>query len=63
MPGRDHLDGALADFSGHLAIDEAYDGPFCILSVVDNRKHDCLTFRVPENDVHAYRQRSFFQAG
>ena len=27
-----YLDEALADFSGYLAIDEVYDGPFCILS-------------------------------
>ena len=25
-----YLDKALADFSGYLAIDEVYDGPFCI---------------------------------
>src|SRR5262249_62205595 len=30
-----YLDEALANFSGYLAIDEVYDGPFCILSVVD----------------------------
>lgn len=33
------LDWALADFSGSVAVDEFYDGPFCVLSAVDNR-HD-----------------------
>ncbi len=49
-----HLDNALADFSGYLAIDEVYDGPFCILSVVDNRRYNRLAFAVldhaPTND-------------
>ena len=31
----DFLDWAVADFSGYVAADELYDGPFCILSVVD----------------------------
>ena len=37
-----YLDEALANFSGYLAVDEVYDGPFCILSVVDNRRYDRL---------------------
>jgi hypothetical protein len=41
-----YLDEVLADFSGYLAIDEVYDGPFCILSVVDNRRYNRLAFRV-----------------
>src|SRR5271166_300590 len=45
-----YLDEALADFSGYLAIDEVYDGPFCILSVVDNRRYNRLAFRVLEQD-------------
>ena len=36
MPGT-YLDAALTGFSGYLAIDEVYDGPFCVLCVVDNR--------------------------
>ena len=35
----DFLDWALADFSGYVAADERYDGPFCILSAVDNRRY------------------------
>jgi len=45
-----YLDEALADFSGYLAIDEVYDGPCCILSVVDNRRYQRLAFRVLEHD-------------
>jgi hypothetical protein len=41
-----YLDEALADLSGYLAIDEVYDGPFCILSVVDNRRFNRLAFCV-----------------
>ena len=33
----DFLDWALADFSGYVAADELYDGPFCILSAVWSR--------------------------
>src|SRR5262250_2880694 len=38
----DFLDWALADFSGYVAADELYDGPFCILSAVDNRRYKRL---------------------
>lgn len=46
----DYLDRALADFSGYLALDEVYDGPFCVLSAVDNRRHNRLCFRVLDHD-------------
>jgi hypothetical protein len=61
----DYLDEVLADFSGYLAIDEVYDGPFCILSIVDNRRHRRLAFRVLEHDPTHDDIRSFlgeFQA-
>jgi hypothetical protein len=45
-----YLDEALADFSGYLAIDEVDDGPFCILSVVDNRRYNRLAFRVLDHE-------------
>jgi hypothetical protein len=45
-----YLDKALADFSGYLALDEVYDGPFGILSVVDNRRYNRLAFRVLDHD-------------
>jgi hypothetical protein len=45
-----YLEEALANFSSYLTIDEVYDGPFCILSVVDNRRYNRLAFRVLEHD-------------
>jgi hypothetical protein len=46
----DHLDWALADFSGFIAADELYDGPFCILSIVDNRTFKRLAYQVLDHD-------------
>jgi hypothetical protein len=45
-----HLDWALADFSGYLAADELYDGPFCILSAVDARRQRRLLYEVLDHD-------------
>jgi hypothetical protein len=44
--GPEYLDDALAGFSGYLAADELYDGPFCVLSVVDNRAFRRLAYDV-----------------
>jgi hypothetical protein len=41
-----YRDEVLADFSGYIAADELYDGPYCVLSIVDNRKFRRLTYRV-----------------
>ena len=46
----DFLDWALADFSGYVAADEVYDGPFCILSVVDNRCYKRILYEVLDHD-------------
>jgi hypothetical protein len=54
-----YLDEALADFSGYLAIDEVYDGPFCILSVVDNRRYNRLAFGVLDHDPTQDDVRAF----
>jgi Transposase len=54
-----YLDEALVDFSGYLAIDEVYDGPFCILSVVDNRRYNRLAFRVLDHDPTEDDVRAF----
>src|SRR5262245_37893742 len=45
-----YLDWALADFSGYIAADELYDGPFCILSIVDNRTFKRLLYQVLDHD-------------
>ena len=46
----DFLDWALADFSGYVAADELYDGPFCILSIVDNRRYKRILYDVLDHD-------------
>src|ERR671936_1681114 len=46
----DFLDWALAEFSGYVAADELYDGPFCILSAVDNRRYKRLLYEVLDHD-------------
>lgn len=49
-----YLDDALDRFSGYVAIDEVYDGPFCILSIVDNRRFHRLMFEVLDHSpAHA----------
>jgi hypothetical protein len=44
------VERALASFSGYIAVDELYDGPFCVLSLVDNRSFRRLAYRVLEHD-------------
>lgn len=46
----DYLTWALADFSGYIAADELYDGPFCVLSLVDNRRFKRLVYEVLDHD-------------
>lgn len=58
----DFLDWALADFSGYVAADEVYDGPFCILSAVDNRcykriLYDILDHDPTHDDIRAFLRR------
>jgi hypothetical protein len=49
----------LTNFSGYLAIDELYDGPHCILSVVDNRRYHRLAVRVLDHDPTQADVRAF----
>ena len=52
----------LAEFSGYIAADELYDGPFCVLSIVDNRTFRRITYDVLDHDpTHADIVR-FFRA-
>jgi len=46
----EYLDGALANFSGYIAADELYDGPFCVLSIVDNHNFKRLIYEVLDHD-------------
>jgi hypothetical protein len=45
-----YLNWGLADFSGYIAADELYDGPFCVLSIVDNRTFKRLLYQVLDHD-------------
>jgi hypothetical protein len=57
-----YLDWALADFSGYIAADELYDGPFCVLSIVDNRTFKRLAYRVLNHDPTHADVTAFFAA-
>ncbi len=48
--GSAFLDGVLADFSGYVAVDELYDGPFCVLSAVDNRRYKRILYEVLDHN-------------
>src|SRR5581483_3629467 len=57
-----YLDWALAGFSGYIAADELYDGPFFVLSIVDNRVFKQLLYQVldhdpDQKDITAFLQR------
>jgi hypothetical protein len=57
-----YLDWALADFSGYIAADELYDGPFWVLFVVDNRTFKRLLSQVLDydpghKDIEAFLRR------
>ena len=61
----EYLGWAFTDFSGYVAVDEVYDGPFCILSIVDNRTFKRLMYQVLDQaptqaDIVAFFRR--FQA-
>ena len=51
----------MADFSGFLAADELYDGPFCILSIVDNRTFKRLAYQVLSRAPTARDVETFFR--
>lgn len=44
------LDWALAAFSGYVAADELYEGPYCVLSAVDNRQYKRILYAVLDHD-------------
>jgi hypothetical protein len=55
-----YLDWGLADFSGYIAADELYDGPFCVLSIVDNRTFKRLLYQVLDHDPDHQDITAFF---
>jgi hypothetical protein len=58
--GTSPLDWGLADFSGYIAADELYDGPFCVLSIVDNRTFKRLLYQVLDHDPDHRDITAFF---
>jgi hypothetical protein len=56
-----YLDWALEGFSGYIAADELYDGPFCVLSLVDNRTFKRIAYRVLDHDPTQDDIQQFFQ--
>lgn len=58
--GTTYLDWGLADFSGYIAADELYDGPFCVLSIVDNRTFKRLLYQVLDHDPEHPDITAFF---
>src|SRR6266478_7603641 len=50
-----HMSGAflawaLETFSGYVAVDELYEGPYCVLSAVDNRQYKRILYEVLDHD-------------
>src|SRR6266436_7898490 len=41
---------ALEAFSGYAAVDELYEGPYCVLSAVDNRQYKRVMYAVLDHD-------------
>ena len=46
----DYINTALDDFSSYIAADELYDGPFCVLFIVDNHNFRRLCYEVLDHD-------------
>lgn len=57
----EYLDGVLADFSGYIAADEIYDGPFCVLSIVDNHTFKRLIYEVLDHNPTYEDMTNFFR--
>jgi hypothetical protein len=55
-----YLDDALREFSGYIAADEVYDGPFCVLLVVDNRRGRRLLYEVLDHNPTQQDVARFF---
>lgn len=58
---QDYLDEALSDFSGYIAADELYDGPYCVLSVVDNHRFRRLIYEVLDHNPTEEDITKFFR--
>ena len=52
---------ALENFSGYLAADEVYDGPFCVLFAVDSKRQRRLAYEVLEHNPTREDIERFFR--
>ena len=57
----DYIDKALSEFSGYIAADELYDGPFCVLFIVDNHKFNRLYYEVLDHNPTKEDMIRFFR--
>jgi len=57
----EYLDKALSNFSGYIAADELYDGPFCVLFIVDNHQFQRLYYEVLDYNPSNEDLRRFFR--
>jgi hypothetical protein len=57
----DYIDKALSEFSGYIAADELYDGPFCVLFIVDNHKFNRLYYEVLDHNPTNEDMIAFFR--
>lgn len=57
----DYLDWALGSFSGYVAADELYDGPYCVLSLVDNRTFKRVMYEVLDHSPKHADIAAFFR--
>ena len=53
---------AFKKFSGYIAVDELYDGPLSVLSIVDNREHKRLLYKVLDHAPTHADIREFFRS-
>ena len=49
------------DFSGYITADELYDGPFCVLFIVDNHKFKRLCYEVLDHNPTNGDMTRFFR--
>ena len=57
----EYLDWALENFSGYLAADEIYDGPFCVLFIVDSIRRKRIAYEVLDRDPEKEDILAFFR--
>ena len=57
----EYLDWALENFSGYVAADEIYDGPFCVLVMVDSIRRKRIAYEVLDRDPEKEDVLAFFK--